>query len=444
MVSVGDATEISKIYGFGGRFVKSDFYHVLLLYTKGKPVPTIFATQDERLHRTLRKPVAAMYSTTKILTLEPFVDITLQNFIDRLDTLFANQGLPCDLGTWLRYFAFDVMGDLTFSRPLGFLATGMDVDGIIRSIWTYFYKAAPVTQIPWVDWLWTKNPLRQRVSVTKPNPVVEFGLRRIGERTTSLENDSEPLRNGPEDFLSQFLQCLDRDKLIPRWALTAWMTSNITAGSDTTAILMRAVFYYLFTNRESMQALMSELDTAQLAGELSAIVSWKEAQALPYLDACIKEASRLHPPFGLPLERVVPEGGTTICGQYLPSGTVVGMNAWVVHRDKDVFGHDSNSWRPERWFCDASTRRQMENSLLTVSILIHLLMPSSTENDQFGSGPRSCIGKPIALLEVYKVIPTLLQRYDFQSVDKSGWSWKVQNRWFVHQTGLLVRPKRRE
>ena len=74
-----------------------------------------------------------------------------------------------------------------------------------------------VTQIPWVDWLWTKNPLRQRVSVTKPNPVVEFGLRRIGERTTSLENDSEPLRNGPEDFLSQFLQCLDRDKLIPRW-----------------------------------------------------------------------------------------------------------------------------------------------------------------------------------------------------------------------------------
>lgn len=196
------------------------------------------------------------------------------------------------------------------------------------------------------------------------------------------------------------------------------MTSNITAGSDTTAILMRAVFYYLFTNRESMQALMSELDTAQLAGELSAIVSWKEAQALPYLDACIKEASRLHPPFGLPLERVVPEGGTTICGQYLPSGTVVGMNAWVVHRDKDVFGHDSNSWRPERWFCDASTRRQMENSLLTVSILIHLLMPSSTENDQFGSGPRSCIGKPIALLEVYKVIPTLLQRYDVSVTPK--------------------------
>lgn len=108
-------------------------------------MPTIFATQDERLHRTLRKPVAAMYSTTKILTLEPFVDITIQNFIDRLDTLFADQDLSCDLGTWLRYFAFDVMGDLTFSRPLGFLATGMDVDGIIHSIWTLFYRAAPVS-----------------------------------------------------------------------------------------------------------------------------------------------------------------------------------------------------------------------------------------------------------------------------------------------------------
>lgn len=151
-------------------------------------------------------------------------------------------------------------------------------------------------------------------------------------------------------------------------ALTAWMTSNITAGSDTTAILMRAVFYYLFMNPQSLQALIIELDTALVAGELSRIVSWKEAQALPYLDACIKEASRLHPPFGLPLERVVPKLGTIICGQYLPSGTVVGMNAWVVHRDKDVFGQDSNIWRPERWFCDALTRRKMENSLLTVSI----------------------------------------------------------------------------
>lgn len=108
-------------------------------------------------------------------------------------------------------------------------------------------------------------------------------------------------------------------------------------------------------------------------------MSWKESRQLPYLDACIKEAGRLHPPFGLNLERVVPAGGLEICGQHIPSGTVVGMNAWAVHRDRDVFGQDASSWRPERWLeGDEENIKRMEASLLTVSIKnnhsIHLLL----------------------------------------------------------------------
>lgn len=47
-------------------------------------------------------------------------------------------------------------------------------------------------------------------------------------------------------------------------------------------------------------------------------ISFKDAQALPYLQACIKEAMRLHPATGLPLARVVPRGGTTINDIYFP------------------------------------------------------------------------------------------------------------------------------
>lgn len=41
---------------------------------------------------------------------------------------------------------------------------------------------------------------------------------------------------------------------------------------------------------------------------------------MPYLQACIKEGLRMHPATGLPLARVVPNGGTTICGRYFPEG----------------------------------------------------------------------------------------------------------------------------
>jgi cytochrome P450 len=82
------------------------------------------------------------------------------------------------------------------------------------------------------------------------------------------------------------------------------------------------------------------------------------------MDACVKKAIRLHAPFGLPLERVVPAGGATICGMWLEEGTVVGMNAWVANRHKPTFGDDVEVWRPERWLCVESKRKIMEAAIL--------------------------------------------------------------------------------
>ena len=129
-----------------------------------------------------------------------------------------------------------------------------------------------------------------------------------------------------------------------------------------------------------MDKLLAELDEAAAKGELSELASWKQTRELPYLAACITEAGRLHPPFGLPYERVVPPKGATVCGTFLPGGTVVGMSAWATHRDKRLFGEDCDDWVPERWLrCSAEHRRRMENGLLTVSVIsFHCFMPLPT------------------------------------------------------------------
>lgn len=78
----------------------------------------------------------------------------------------------------------------------------------------------------------------------------------------------------------------------------------------------------------------------------------------------------MHPPFALPFERVVPEGGITICGTYLPEGTIVGASPYVTNRDTTAYGEDSDDWRPERWIeCGPERKRHLENILLTVSVL---------------------------------------------------------------------------
>ena len=129
---------------------------------------------------------------------------------------------------------------------------------------------------------------------------------------------------------------------------------------------MRTIFYNLLKHPQTLQRLLSELQNATNEDRLSDLVTWKETRDLPYLDACVKEAGRLHPPFGLQLERVVPVGGSEICGERFEEGTIVGINAWVVHRDKGIFGDDAETWRPERWLCDEHKRKAMEHSLLTV------------------------------------------------------------------------------
>ncbi|EAW12137.1 uncharacterized protein ACLA_060970 [Aspergillus clavatus NRRL 1] len=63
--------------------------------------------------------------------------------------------------------------------------------------------------------------------------------------------------------------------------------------------------------------------------------------------AVLKEPMRLHPSIGLILEREVPKGGVTICDKHILSGTIVGINAWVLHRDARVYP-DPDSFVPER------------------------------------------------------------------------------------------------
>ncbi|KAI1080452.1 cytochrome P450 [Whalleya microplaca] len=424
-VSVGSAAVVDTIYRMRGEpLIKSDYYSVIPPMRKGITLPTMFAVQNEAVHRMLKRPIASVYSMSNLVSFEPLVDRTIGVFRQELDRRFVLPGEACDLGTWLQYFAFDVVGEITFSKRLGFLEEGRDVEGIMAGIWRWFQYVAVVGQMPWLDSLWFKNKVVSHLRPTKWSPMIQFANKREEERRAMSTSTSgnEHSQGTTQDFLSRFLTAMEKDPFLP-----AWTSSNITAGSDTTAIYLRTMLHQLLTHPSSLAKLRSELDEAAAQGNLSKTAKWKESIALPYLNACFKEAGRIHPPFGLHLERIVPSGGLNVCGKTLPAGTIVGMNAWVVHRDPDMFGPDADAWRPERWLeGDEAHIKKMDASLLT-----------------FGAGHRVCIGKHISYLEIFKLIPTLLQAYDFELVD-GGKSWTVQNRWFVPQFGFHVKLRKRE
>lgn len=135
---------------------------------------------------------------------------------------------------------------------------------------------------------------------------------------------------------------------------------------------------------------------------------------MPYLQATIKEALRIHPAVGLLLERKVPREGCKIAGAWMPGGTIVGINPWVLHRDKDVFGADADIFRPERWLeAEPEALKIMDRSMLAVSTY-RTAVPGVHDNKikQFGSGPRTCIGRNTSLLEMSKIVPQLLWTFE--------------------------------
>ena len=216
-----------------------------------------------------------------------------------------------------------------------------------------------------------------------------------GEDPTSIAE----VRRG--DMLSMFLKAKeDRPDFFDDRRVLTMAVSMSFAGSETTGISLSAVFYYLIKNTRCYEKLMNELDEATASGQFedisTGLVTWVESQRLPYLDACIKEAFRLHPAVGLPLERIVPPQGANICGEMIPGGTIVGVNAWVLHQRTDVFGDDAATYRPERWLeADKEHKKHMDACMF-----------------QFGMGARTCIGKNISLLEIYKLVPTFLRRFE--------------------------------
>lgn len=146
-----------------------------------------------------------------------------------------------------------------------------------------------------------------------------------------------------------------------------------------------------------------------------------EGCSMTYLQACIKESLRHHPSIGQMLPRELPRGEAMICGEHPPAVTTVGCNA-KLHKDASVFGPDADIWRPERWLEDREAARHMDCLLVTV-----------------GTGPRVCIWKNTALLEVTKFIPDFFRHFDVQLLNPAR--YRSIPGWFASQKGLDVTLK---
>lgn len=142
---------------------------------------------------------------------------------------------------------------------------------------------------------------------------------------------------------------------------------------------------------------------------------------------------RMQPGICMPLERYVPEIGAQLPGVgLLPAGVIVGINPYVIARNKSIWGEDVDIFRPERWLQGPNESEDKYRTRLEVM---------NNADLTFGAGSRACLGQHQAMLQVYKLVASLINRYDVELVNPTK-DWKVINSWFMRQEGLKVMLKR--
>ncbi|KAH5769258.1 hypothetical protein HBI88_170060 [Parastagonospora nodorum] len=435
-VICSDNKAAKKIYALNAGYVKSDFYLMQQAIAKGVPLQTLFTATDEVLHAKLRRATSNAYAMSSLVQFEPFVNSTIREFIKQLHERYVddeNADKILDFGEWLQLFAFDVICELTFSKRMGFVERGEDVGNIISNLQWMLNYSATAGQVPWLDKLFLKNPIRRWMSahgLLGGSPAVQFALKCMSETKTTT-NTGKIMETTRRDFLSRFQEAHDKDpRFITRERVVALTTANMIAGSDTTGISLRAIFYNLIRNPDKLAKLHAELDhvvSKRGVNQGDGLFAWDEVRELPYLSAVINESLRTHPAAGLALERITPVGGLQHDGVVIPGGTNIGCNAWVLHLDEQIWGPKPKEWIPERWI-DASSvhKSEMKNSLFS-----------------FGAGARTCLGKNISYLEMYKLVPALLREFDIELAYPEK-EWSLHNAWFVKQSDFYVKLRLRQ
>jgi hypothetical protein len=170
--------------------------------------------------------------------------------------------------------------------------------------------------MPWVYWLdhYFAPFIGHRL-----NTVLRHGL--IRAYASKAVQERKDRVAGSSDILGQLFRVQQqKPDALDDNAITSIATATVFAGSDTTAISLRAIVYFLLQNPRCLDRLRQETTEREIQGLLTFPATYGQLSEWPYLQAVISEALRLHPAVGLTLPRVVPEGGIRIEGNLIPAG----------------------------------------------------------------------------------------------------------------------------
>lgn len=380
-------------------------------------VAPIVTIPDPESHGRQRKVISHAFSDRALLSQEYIVQKYSDLLIDRLrDQPNLHDG-SLDIWSWYNFTTFDILGDLCFGESFHCLDNAANHPWVISifvgikfaQLFTVFQHFPPMNTIfQWCLPRFVREEAQKNFTFTR-----EQVDKRIASKSDRPDFMNYILRNNHAGGMS-------RDEIDSTASLL------VLAGSETTAATLASTTYFALKNPRVMERLVQEIRQAfKSQGDITAAAS----SNLPYVHAAIQEALRLSPTNPISMPRQVDRPDVKICGMTVPQGIRVGISPKTALRSPSNFV-DPETYIPERWLDDANPRFTQDDKAMF---------------EPFSVGPRNCIGKTLAWVELKMILAKVLWNFDLELSEKiKGGDWSDQKVYLMNEkTPMYVKMSSR-
>lgn len=211
---------------------------------------------------------------------------------------------------------------------------------------------------------------------------------RVDALISELIRDRREMGSDRKDLLSVLLSIKNAETgELTEKQLRDEIVTTFIAGNETTAVALSWTWAMLAQHPEEFRKLRAELKTT-LAGRTP---TFADLPNLKHTYRVIKETLRLYPPNRSTAREAVRD--CELGGYPIPAGAQVVLPQWVVHRDERFYDRPAE-FIPDRW------TTEFEQKLHKYAYF------------PFGGGPRLCIGRSFATMEIALVIATISERFE--------------------------------
>ncbi|KAK2641536.1 hypothetical protein Ddye_023299 [Dipteronia dyeriana] len=351
----------------------------------------------------IQRKTAALEFTTRTLrqAMDRWVNRTIKNRLWKILDQAAHNNLSVDLQDLLLRLTFDNICGLTFGKDPETLSPELPENPFSVAFDTA--TEATLQRMLYPGFLWK---LQKLFCVG-----AEKRLKKSLEVVENYMNDAiDARKEAPsDDLLSRFMKKRDVDgKLFPSPVLQRIALNFVLAGRDTSSVALSWFFWLVMNHPVVERKIITEISTVLKETRGSDVQKWideplvfDEADKLMYLKAALAETLRLYPSVPQDFKYVVKDD-VLPDGTFVPAGSTVTYSIYSVGRMKTIWGEDCMEFRPERWLSAEEDRFESPKD--------------GYKFVAFNAGPRTCLGKDLAYLQMKSAASAVLLRYRLSPV----------------------------